>query len=44
MELRGWHDSAEEVEARQGGRREILLRAVVVAVVVWLVNLVSLTR
>jgi hypothetical protein len=42
VELPGWHEPADEVEARQGERRKMLLRAVAVAVVVWLVNLVSL--
>ena len=42
MELPGWHEPAGEMEARQGERRGILLRAGAVAVVVWLVNLVSL--
>jgi hypothetical protein len=44
MELRGWHESADEIDARQGGRSEMLLRVLAVAVVVWLVNLVSLPR
>ena len=44
MELPGWHESTHQMDARQGERRSMFLRAGAVVVVVWLVNLVSLTR